>query len=224
MYPLTKTKSSAGDSYFESSAGPSRKRCRSPAATVTSYVHAMRALVPSRSDLLLPCKRYRDSISPVDSVEEDIDMDVLEDIKADAMAVEVAVDKDVEIWVDTGIGMKVDVVVDVEDEVESSDRGHYMSDCPKLKDQNRGNKAGNKNEIGEARGKAYVLGGGDANPDSNVVKGTFLLRNHYAFVLFDSEDLPGLPPMRQVKFQIDLVPGAAPMAHSPYRLASSKLQ
>ncbi|GJX33587.1 reverse transcriptase domain-containing protein [Tanacetum coccineum] len=48
--------------------------------------------------------------------------------------------------------------------------GHYRSDCPKLKDQNRGNKAGNKNGVSEARGKAYVLGGGDANPDSNVVK------------------------------------------------------
>ncbi|GKE00077.1 putative reverse transcriptase domain-containing protein [Tanacetum coccineum] len=47
----------------------------------------------------------------------------------------------------------------------------WRSDCPKLKDQNRGNKAGNKNGVGEARGKAYVLGGGDANPDSNVVKG-----------------------------------------------------
>ncbi|GJY57888.1 putative reverse transcriptase domain-containing protein, partial [Tanacetum coccineum] len=42
------------------------------------------------------------------------------------------------------------------------------------------------NGVGEARGKAYVLGGGDANPDSNVVKGTFLLNNHYAFILFDS--------------------------------------
>ncbi|GKA56793.1 putative reverse transcriptase domain-containing protein [Tanacetum coccineum] len=50
-------------------------------------------------------------------------------------------------------------------------QGHFRSDCPKLKDQNRGNKAGNKNGVGEARGKAYVLGGGDANPDSNVVKG-----------------------------------------------------
>ncbi|GJZ57066.1 hypothetical protein Tco_0612560 [Tanacetum coccineum] len=50
-------------------------------------------------------------------------------------------------------------------------RGHYMSDCPKLKDQTRGNKAGNKNGVGEARGKEFVLGGGDVNPDSNVVKG-----------------------------------------------------
>ncbi|GJT20408.1 putative reverse transcriptase domain-containing protein [Tanacetum coccineum] len=38
------------------------------------------------------------------------------------------------------------------------------------------------------------------------------------------EDLPRLPPTRQVEFQIDLVPGAAPMARAPYRLASSELQ
>ncbi|GKD26250.1 putative reverse transcriptase domain-containing protein [Tanacetum coccineum] len=60
------------------------------------------------------------------------------------------------------------------------------SDCPKLKDQNCGNKTGNKSGIGEARGKAYVLGRGDANPDSNIVTGMFLLNNHYAYVLFDS--------------------------------------
>ncbi|GKE54548.1 putative reverse transcriptase domain-containing protein, partial [Tanacetum coccineum] len=36
-------------------------------------------------------------------------------------------------------------------------KGHYKSDCPKLKDQNRGNKTGNKSGVGEARGKAYVL-------------------------------------------------------------------
>ncbi|GJX51194.1 putative reverse transcriptase domain-containing protein, partial [Tanacetum coccineum] len=231
-------------------------------------------------------------------------------------------------------------------------QGHYRSDCPKFKDQNHGNKAGNKNGVGEAREKAYVLGGGDANPNSNVVKGTFLLNNFYAFILFDSgadrsfvsttfstllditpntldvsyaveladgrisetntvlrgctlgllghpfnidlmpvelgsfdaiigmywlanhhavivydekkyiergcliflarvtkkeieneseekiledvptvqnfsevpEDLPGLSPTRQVEFQIDLVPGAAPVARAPYRLAPTELQ
>nr|GEV66650.1 hypothetical protein [Tanacetum cinerariifolium] len=104
MYPPTTSESSAGDSSSESSAGPSHKRCRSPAAT-----------------------RFRDSISPEDSVEEDIDMDVLEDIKADATTIKVAVDRDVKAEVDAGIGMKVDVGIDVEDEVEeqveSSDRG-----------------------------------------------------------------------------------------------------
>ncbi|GJV07965.1 reverse transcriptase domain-containing protein [Tanacetum coccineum] len=69
---------------------------------------------------------------------------------------------------------------------ECGRQGHFRSDCPKLKDQNHGNKAGNKNGVGEARGKAYVLGGGEANPDSNVVKGTFLLNNHYASMIFDS--------------------------------------
>ncbi|GKE28018.1 putative reverse transcriptase domain-containing protein [Tanacetum coccineum] len=38
------------------------------------------------------------------------------------------------------------------------------------------------------------------------------------------EDLPGLPPTRQVQFQIDLVPGSAPLARALYRLAPSKLQ
>ncbi|GJY14472.1 putative reverse transcriptase domain-containing protein, partial [Tanacetum coccineum] len=84
---------------------------------------SMRALVPSRADLLLPRKRFRDSISPEDSVEEDIDTDVLADIKADATADEVAVYSDVEAGVDAGISMELNVGVDVEDEVESSDRG-----------------------------------------------------------------------------------------------------
>ncbi|GKE15696.1 putative reverse transcriptase domain-containing protein [Tanacetum coccineum] len=69
---------------------------------------------------------------------------------------------------------------------ECGRQGHYRSDFPKLKDQNRGNNPGNKNGVDEARGKAYVMSGGEANPDSNVVKGTFLLNNHYASMIFDS--------------------------------------
>ncbi|GJW36683.1 putative reverse transcriptase domain-containing protein [Tanacetum coccineum] len=38
------------------------------------------------------------------------------------------------------------------------------------------------------------------------------------------EDLPGIPPVRQVEFQIDLIPGAAPVARTPYRLAPSEMQ
>ncbi|GKD65875.1 hypothetical protein Tco_1307983, partial [Tanacetum coccineum] len=44
------------------------------------------------------------------------------------------------------------------------------------------------------------------------------------FPEFFPEDLPGLPPTRQVEFQIELVPGAALVARAPYRLAPSKLQ
>ncbi|GJW02672.1 putative reverse transcriptase domain-containing protein [Tanacetum coccineum] len=190
--------------------------------------------------------------------------------------------------------------------------GHYTSDCPKLKDQNRGNKTGNKNGVGEVREKAYVLGREDANPDSNVVTvelGSFdviismdWLVNHHAVIVCDEKivripygdeilivqgdrsgrgkksklsiisctktqkyikkgcsiflaqikkketedkseekrledvptvrdfpevflkDFPGLPPSQQLEFQIDLVPGAAPVARAPYRLAPTELQ
>nr|GFB76403.1 putative reverse transcriptase domain-containing protein [Tanacetum cinerariifolium] len=38
------------------------------------------------------------------------------------------------------------------------------------------------------------------------------------------EELPGLPPTRPVEFQIDLVPGAAPVAREPYRLGPSEMK
>nr|GEU36933.1 hypothetical protein [Tanacetum cinerariifolium] len=86
-----------------------------------------RSLVPSRADILPPCKRFRDSISLENSVKEDNDTYVLEDIKDDATAVEVTVDRYVEVEVDTGFDMEVDIRIDVEDgvedEVESNDRG-----------------------------------------------------------------------------------------------------
>nr|GEV74101.1 hypothetical protein [Tanacetum cinerariifolium] len=225
---------------------------------------------------------------------------------------------------------------------ECGRQGHYMSDCPKVKDQNRGNKTRKKSGIGEERGKAYVLGGGYTNPDSNVItakervfetntilRGCTLellghpfnidlmlvehgifdvivdmdwLANHHAVIVCDEkivripyedevlivqgdriskrkksklsiisctktqkyikkgcliflaqvtkkitedkseekrledvstvrdflkvfpEDFPGLPPTRQVEFQIDLVPSAALVARAPYRLAPPKLQ
>ncbi|GKE77726.1 putative reverse transcriptase domain-containing protein, partial [Tanacetum coccineum] len=224
-------------------------------------------------------------------------------------------------------------------------QGHYRKDYPKVKNQNRGNKA----RVPDARGKAYVLGGGDVNSGSNTVTCTFLLNDHHAYMLFDSgvdrsfvsntfsafldiipyaldvsyaieladgrtsktnnvlrgctlgllghpfninlmpidlgsfdviigmdwlaknhavivcdkkimrpevyrerlstisgdkskekrlkdvptvrdfpevftEDLPRLPPIRHVEFQIDLVPGAAPVAQAPYRLAPSEME
>nr|GEX36853.1 putative reverse transcriptase domain, ribonuclease H-like domain, aspartic peptidase domain protein [Tanacetum cinerariifolium] len=38
------------------------------------------------------------------------------------------------------------------------------------------------------------------------------------------EDLSSIPPARQVEFQIALVPGAAPVARAPYRLAPSEMK
>ncbi|GJR06103.1 hypothetical protein Tco_0529087 [Tanacetum coccineum] len=37
------------------------------------------------------------------------------------------------------------------------------------------------------------------------------------------EDLAGFPPQQQVEFRIDLVPGATPIAKSPYRLSPSEM-
>nr|GFA00049.1 putative reverse transcriptase domain-containing protein [Tanacetum cinerariifolium] len=38
------------------------------------------------------------------------------------------------------------------------------------------------------------------------------------------EDLPGLSPVRQVEFQIDLIPRTSPIARAPYRLAPLEMQ
>ncbi|GJS62134.1 putative reverse transcriptase domain-containing protein [Tanacetum coccineum] len=161
-------------------------------------------------------------------------------------------------------------------------QGDFKRECPKLKNNNnRGNQVGG----GNAPAKVYAVGHAGTNPDSNIVTGTFLLNNSYAFVLFDTgadrsfvstafrsqiaitptaldhyydvkladgriigetedksekkrledipivwdfpkvfpEDLLGLPPTRQVEFQIDLILGAAPVARAPYRLAPSEM-
>ncbi|KAI3801952.1 hypothetical protein L1987_30071 [Smallanthus sonchifolius] len=38
------------------------------------------------------------------------------------------------------------------------------------------------------------------------------------------EDLPGLPPDQEIEFQIDLLPGAEPVAKAPYQLAPSEIK
>ena len=39
-----------------------------------------------------------------------------------------------------------------------------------------------------------------------------------------SEDLPGLPPDREVEFAIDLVLGIGPISKAPYRMAPTELK
>lgn len=38
------------------------------------------------------------------------------------------------------------------------------------------------------------------------------------------EDLPRLPPNREIEFMVDLVPGTRPISISPYRMAPAKLK
>nr|GEY51864.1 hypothetical protein [Tanacetum cinerariifolium] len=168
-------------------------------------------------------------------------------------------------------------------------------DCPKLRNQNCGNqtrnKTGKKTGGNKVTAKAYAIGGGGTNPDSNVVTGLLghpfnidlmpvelgsfdiiigmdrLAKYHTLIVCVEKvvripygdgvylaqvtskkveniseekrledvpvvrefpevfpEDLPGLPPARQAEFQIDLVPGATPVARAPYRLAPAEMQ
>ncbi|GJX96888.1 putative reverse transcriptase domain-containing protein [Tanacetum coccineum] len=60
--------------------------------------------------------------------------------------------------------------------------GHFKRECPKLRNNNRGNQGGNGNDPA----KVYVVGNAGTNPDSNVVTGMFLLNNRYASILFDT--------------------------------------
>nr|GFA68948.1 retrovirus-related Pol polyprotein from transposon 17.6 [Tanacetum cinerariifolium] len=74
---------------------------------------------------------------------------------------------------------------------ECEAQGHYRKDCPKVKNQNRVNKA----RVPDARGKAYVLGGGDLNPGSNTVTGSSVyskigLRSCYYQLRVRDEDIP----------------------------------
>jgi len=43
----------------------------------------------------------------------------------------------------------------------------------------------------------------------------------YADVFLD--EIPELPPSRDVDFSIDLIPGAGPMSTAPYRMAPTEL-
>ncbi|GJT34354.1 putative reverse transcriptase domain-containing protein [Tanacetum coccineum] len=120
--------------------------------------------------------------------------------------------------------------------------GHFKKDCLKLKNNNnRGNRVGNA----KAQVNVYAVGNAGANPDNNVVTGSFdviigmdWLAKYHAVIIcaekivripFGDEilivrGLAGISPTRQVEFQIDLVPGATPVARAPYRLAPSEMK
>ncbi|KAI3685861.1 hypothetical protein L6452_35122 [Arctium lappa] len=65
---------------------------------------------------------------------------------------------------------------------------------------------------------AYVI---DTKLDQRKSEGVRVVRE---FPDVFPEDMPGLPPDRVVDFRIDLIPGAAPIARAPYRLAPTEMQ
>ncbi|GJZ55546.1 putative reverse transcriptase domain-containing protein [Tanacetum coccineum] len=105
-----------------------------------------------------------------------------------------------------------------------------------------------ENQENQARGRAFMLGAQEARQDPNIVTASRQLVEidkvikgrklkigghvididlipfgHGSFnVIID--DLSGLPPLREIEFQIELIPGATPVAKSLYRLAPSELE
>nr|GFC73223.1 putative reverse transcriptase domain-containing protein [Tanacetum cinerariifolium] len=61
----------------------------------------------------------------------------------------------------------------------------------------------------------------DEKSEGNQVKDVPIVQD---FPEVFHENLPSLPPARPVEFQIDLIPGAAPVARAPYRLAPSEMK
>nr|GFA08794.1 putative reverse transcriptase domain-containing protein [Tanacetum cinerariifolium] len=99
------------------------------------------------------------------------------------------------------------------------EKGHYTNHCRKT----------NIN----AQGRTYLLRDKNAHQDPNV--GIVMEKKSDEKRLEDipvvkefldvfTEDLPGLPPVCQVEFQIELIPGATPIARAPYRLAPLEMQ
>ncbi|GJX62425.1 putative reverse transcriptase domain-containing protein [Tanacetum coccineum] len=82
--------------------------------------------------------------------------------------------------------------------------GHFKTDCPKLKNNN--NNRGNQVRNANAPAKALVTTKkAEDKSEEKRLKDVPIVRDFPDVFL---EDLPGLPPARQVEFQIDLVPGA----------------
>ncbi|GJU31403.1 hypothetical protein Tco_1174992 [Tanacetum coccineum] len=110
-YPPTTSESSLGSSSKRSldssspSSRPSRKRCRSPTASVPSSTHVSRLIAPTPADLLPSRKRFRDAYSSEDRGEEHIEVDT-----ADAEAVaDVGISKGVVAHPEDGVGMGFEI-------------------------------------------------------------------------------------------------------------------
>ncbi|GJU72273.1 putative reverse transcriptase domain-containing protein [Tanacetum coccineum] len=100
-------------------------------------------------------------------------------------------------------------------------QGHYKKVCPKLRNKNQGNQAGNGNVM------ASVMLSFLSTAFSFLIDIVPTTLNHgYDIGLADvfPEDLSGIPPVREVEFQIDLVPSVTPVLRTPYRLAPSEMK
>ncbi|GKA85949.1 putative reverse transcriptase domain-containing protein [Tanacetum coccineum] len=117
---------------------------------------------------------------------------------------------------------------------ECGAQGHFKKDCPKLKNNNNRGANPDNNVVTDLMpvelGSFDVIIGMDwlAKYHAVIVCAEKIVRipfgDEILIVRVFPEDLPGIPPTRQVEFRIDLVPGATPVARAPYRLAPSKMK
>ncbi|GJV92122.1 putative reverse transcriptase domain-containing protein [Tanacetum coccineum] len=107
---------------------------------------------------------------------------------------------------------------------ECGAKGHFKKDCPKWKNNN--NQVISRKCQGS--GKVVMPWAITANPDTMSVT-TSQRRNELKDAVVQEfpevfpKDLSGIPPTRQVEFQIDLVPGATPHKTKSSTLGSSIL-
>ncbi|GJY28464.1 putative reverse transcriptase domain-containing protein [Tanacetum coccineum] len=102
---------------------------------------------------------------------------------------------------------------------------HFKKDCPKLKNGNRGNQH-------EPRFMWWAMREQTQTPTSlryhTVIdcaeKIVRIPWGNETLIVYGDGNFLGLPPTRQVEFQIDLMTGAALVARAPYRLAPSEMK
>ncbi|XP_071737601.1 uncharacterized protein [Rutidosis leptorrhynchoides] len=71
-----------------------------------------------------------------------------------------------------------------------------------------------------SRGMAYLAHVVNTRDEPPSIK-SILVVNEFKDIFTD--DLPGVPPVRQVEFRIDVVLGVNPIAKTPYRLATNEM-
>ncbi|GJR71760.1 putative reverse transcriptase domain-containing protein [Tanacetum coccineum] len=106
---------------------------------------------------------------------------------------------------------------------ECGERGHKSNACQRELIDNGGN------VISYIKARKYIKRGSqlflaqvtEKEPSKKQLQDVPVIHN---FPKVFPDDLPGLPPPRQVEFRIELVPGAALVARAPYRLAPSELK
>ncbi|XP_052490820.1 uncharacterized protein LOC128043056 [Gossypium raimondii] len=108
---------------------------------------------------------------------------------------------------------------------------HFVKDCPKIQSSTP---ATSQRSISTARGRGMFRGGSVLrrggvdlayviNSDS-VGSQCSKIRTVCEFLDVFPEELPGLPPDREVEFPIEVYPGTAPISIPPYRMSPTELK